>query len=158
MQADPLAQLRDIRLPEPIGWWPIAPGWWFLIFLTLFIIAAFAFKRLQKKRENRYRLVARDELQVFNTRYKEDQNAKVFLSDTQKLLRRVALHRYPQQRRKFASLSGHQWLKFLNDCCVEKVFKETDMPLFESLPYKNDVSFDTKAWQTSVASWLEQHR
>ena len=31
MQADSLAQLRDIQLPEPISWWPLAPGWWVLI-------------------------------------------------------------------------------------------------------------------------------
>ena len=33
MENDPLAQLRDIHLPEPILWWPLAPGWWVLIVL-----------------------------------------------------------------------------------------------------------------------------
>ena len=23
--------LRDLHLPETIGWWPLAPGWWFAI-------------------------------------------------------------------------------------------------------------------------------
>ena len=23
--------LRDIYLPEPISWWPLAPGWWIII-------------------------------------------------------------------------------------------------------------------------------
>ncbi len=27
--------LRDLRLPETIGWWPLAPGWWFVIVLLL---------------------------------------------------------------------------------------------------------------------------
>lgn len=158
MQADPLAQLRDIRLPEPIGWWPIAPGWWLLIALVLVVTIAFIFKQLKNKRENRYRLIAKNELQVFNRRYSNDQDATALLTDTQKLLRRVALHRYPQERRKFAALSGRQWLGFLNGCCVEKIFTEADAPLFESLPYQKNVSFDISAWQESVTSWLEQHR
>ncbi|HAD08873.1 MAG TPA: hypothetical protein DCF62_05290 [Porticoccaceae bacterium] len=40
MNSDPLAQLRDIHLPEAIGWWPPAPGWWLL---TLLLIAALGY-------------------------------------------------------------------------------------------------------------------
>ena len=27
--------LRDLHLPDAIGWWPLAPGWWVLIALSL---------------------------------------------------------------------------------------------------------------------------
>ena len=27
---DAALPLRDLRLPEPVGWWPPAPGWWIL--------------------------------------------------------------------------------------------------------------------------------
>ena len=27
--------LRDLHLPEAIGWWPLAPGWWILIAIAL---------------------------------------------------------------------------------------------------------------------------
>src|SRR5690606_8976602 len=29
--ADPLSQLADIHLPDAVGWWPLAPGWWAVI-------------------------------------------------------------------------------------------------------------------------------
>ncbi len=35
---DPLAQLRDIHLPDPISWWPPAPGWWVLAVVVLALL------------------------------------------------------------------------------------------------------------------------
>ena len=39
MPATPLP-LKDIHLPEAIGWWPLAPGWWILLLLIGLLIFA----------------------------------------------------------------------------------------------------------------------
>ena len=31
-----LQQLRDIHVPDPIGFWPLAPAWW--VMLTAFFL------------------------------------------------------------------------------------------------------------------------
>ena len=31
--------LRDLHLPEPVGWWPPAPGWWILLLLVTTLLA-----------------------------------------------------------------------------------------------------------------------
>jgi hypothetical protein len=40
VNGDPLAQLRDWHLPDPIQWWPPAPGWWIsaAVFLALLLL------------------------------------------------------------------------------------------------------------------------
>jgi hypothetical protein len=32
---DPLAQLRDIHLPEAVSWWPLAIGWWLVAIVCI---------------------------------------------------------------------------------------------------------------------------
>ena len=44
-QFDP-SKLADIHLPEAIGFWPVAPGWW--IVLALMILAIFLIVFLKK--------------------------------------------------------------------------------------------------------------
>ena len=55
MQIDPLAQLRDIHLPPPISWWPLAPGWWILIFAGTFASIWLTKTLVQTYRSNLYR-------------------------------------------------------------------------------------------------------
>lgn len=48
--------LRDIHLPDPVGWWPPAPGWWLLAVLVL---AAVAYAMLLRYRSRRHRAALR---------------------------------------------------------------------------------------------------
>ena len=42
-EQDPLAQLRDIHLPEAISVWPPAPGWWVLFIGIIALLATLAY-------------------------------------------------------------------------------------------------------------------
>ncbi len=118
---DPLSELADIHLPDPIGLWPLAPGWWILIILGL--IAAFFLGRrfIAQWKVNRGKMYALRELdkslQEFRTAKAAAPEADVdqlklnFVSEINAVLRRVALKKFPRQNP--ASLSGESWITFL---------------------------------------------
>lgn len=53
MQAE-LAKLHDIRLPGPIGWWPLAPGWWLLLALVCAAVLFVLWRDRQRRKSLRY--------------------------------------------------------------------------------------------------------
>lgn len=58
---DPLAQLQDIALPEQIGQWPLAYGWWIVISLVLLLcvtLVVWQIKRYQDRKIQRSALLA----------------------------------------------------------------------------------------------------
>src|SRR5690606_715539 len=44
-EADPLGQLADVHLPDAVGLWPLAPGWW-LVIVVLVVAAVLLGRRL----------------------------------------------------------------------------------------------------------------
>jgi len=118
---DPLSQLADIHLPEPIGFWPPAPGWWVvgLIVLGLMIWAAIkVFSRLRQERRYRF---ARRELDACLRQYRqrsadasmnaESQARQDYINDVNSVLRRVALKHF--NRGDVAGLSDRRWVDFI---------------------------------------------
>ncbi|MGP4844895.1 DUF4381 domain-containing protein [Marinobacter sp. 1Y8] len=107
-QPDPLANLRDIHLPDPGGFWPPAPGWWILAALALALLICLAVFLLRRQRRNRWLKTARAELAAL--RQQQSADARWF-TDLNALLKRCARQRYPDARPQ--SLSGERWHQFL---------------------------------------------
>ncbi len=95
MNPDPLAQLRDIHLPEAIGWWPPAPGWWLLT--LLFILAlAFTVRYLLTRRQNLYfRREANSLIKQCWENYQHNNDDRLFVETLFGIVRRAAISRSP---------------------------------------------------------------
>jgi len=52
---DLLSQLRDVRAPIDIGWWPIAPGWWILGIFILVSLVSIIYISVKKYKQNAWR-------------------------------------------------------------------------------------------------------
>ncbi|WP_411991633.1 DUF4381 domain-containing protein [Agarivorans sp. DSG3-1] len=101
-QSTPLAQLKDIILPSnfetalpAVGWWVLAVALVLLLALSLF--AAWRYKQLCKPRQEALQALKQQPMN---------------LAGTNQLMKRLALSYYPRQQ--VASLSGKDWLSFLD--------------------------------------------
>ncbi|HSO83152.1 DUF4381 domain-containing protein [Thiocapsa sp.] len=113
MNGDPLAQLRDWHLPDPIQWWPPAPGWW--ISATVLLAVLLWVAGVRWRRHRRRGAAARSalrELAVLRETARADGDTRVFVAALSRLLRRFALARFP--REQVAGLTGDAWLSFLD--------------------------------------------
>lgn len=104
--------LREIHLPESVGWWPPAPGWWLLPVLLLLGLAAAWFSRLLYRRRKYSAIsMARKELATIRSRYAADTDAGRCVRSVSGLLRRVSISVFP--RAESAGLTGDDWVAFL---------------------------------------------
>jgi hypothetical protein len=102
--------LRAWQLPEPVSWWPPAPGWWLLtgLFLVLILLLWRSWSQHQRRANTRQAL---RELAALQAQFCADADGRRFAIGVSQLLRRVALTRYPPEQ--VAGLSGMAWLEFL---------------------------------------------
>lgn len=113
MNADPLAQLRDWHLPEPIQWWPPAPGWWIFAAVLLTVLLWLAGVRWRRhRRRGAAARSALSELAALRAAVRADGDTRAFVAALSRLLRRFALARFP--REQVAGLTGDAWLAFLD--------------------------------------------
>ncbi len=102
--------LRDIHLPAAVPWWPPAPGWWLLALGVAAGVAVLAW-RLWRARTHRRRQIRR-ELDQLSRDYRDDGDVSRLLQGLSALLRRASLS--VDERAKVASLTGTDWLRYLD--------------------------------------------
>lgn len=104
-----LEQLRDIRLPPEISWWPLAPGYWLvaaaLTLLALALVGVLIWRRYTLK------YAALRELAALRAQAEHDPACQPIAIAVGVLLRRIAL-RLPDGR-ELASAHGAAWQTFL---------------------------------------------
>jgi hypothetical protein len=155
-----LQNLNDIVLPATVGWWPLAPGWYFLIGLLLIALAWLCYRSLQRWNNNRYRRAALTELQLLEQDTQNAEKRDSSLRQLPVLLKRTALSAYP--RNQVASLSGDDWYGFLNSQVKKPAFTDPTISLLDHLAYSTGHlgSVDpqaTSALFEAIKHWLGHH-
>ncbi len=158
MQQDPLAQLRDIHLPEAISAWPPAPGWWILTAVLLALLATGIYQLIKKLRRNRYRRQALKQLLTLE-QYREQPS--IYLAQLNQLLKQTALA--ANTTMNVAGLTGQQWLAFLDSSGKTTHFQLGAGNILLQGPYSADLSSAKLSpdaiteLHTIARQWIKHH-
>jgi hypothetical protein len=153
---DPLAALHPLRTPEPLPWWPPAPGWWLLAGLLLAVLSWAAWRSWRHYHSNQYRRSARVGVQTLLARHADHGDPARTLGELNTLLKAVALRSCP--RAEVASLSGERWRDFLNQS-LEQARSSLRFPEAVARAHAPDPGpIDTVALQRCAETWLRRHR
>ncbi|MEK9623730.1 MAG: DUF4381 domain-containing protein [Halieaceae bacterium] len=140
-----LAQLAPLREPPPIGWWPLAPGWWVLTVVAVIAMTALAVWLTKRHRQRRYRriaLVALSELRA----------QRAGSDAINRLLKAAALQAYPSDR--VAALHGPSWLQFLASTCQK--LETNDLAELEQR-YQRAPSIGSDTLYAAAEQWIRGH-
>ncbi len=134
MAASPIP-IRDVHLPDAVGMWPLAPGWWALIALLAIALLIGGRMLWRSYRQGLYRRVALRQLDELGQSYREHQNPVTLAASVSELLRRAMLAYAP--RSEIAGLTGQAWLDWLDrDLGIPQFSGAAGRCLLE-LPYRN---------------------
>ncbi len=106
---NPLAELRDIHLAEPISAWPPAIGWWLLAALILISLGWLLFTRYQQHKSRAFWRAAASRLKA--QQLDQELQGQTALQSCNELLKSACLLAYPND--DIAAMSGETWLDWL---------------------------------------------
>ena len=154
----PIPQLADIHLPDPVGLWPPAPGWWLLSAAALAVLLIALLKLRARYRRNAYRRAARSALLQAWQVYQSDSDGGRYLRTFNQLLKRTALAGYP--RESVAGLSGAAWVDFL--AATADGLPQSAKTLLQAAPYRPATAAADAAELARIhqlgLDWIKRHR
>ncbi|WP_299356032.1 DUF4381 domain-containing protein [uncultured Shimia sp.] len=138
--------LRPIPEPEPISMVPETQGWLWLALILSLVLMWVVRRVMHNRKANAYRRSALAELE----------GAKGDPALVAAILRRAALVAYP--RRQVVSLTGQDWLRFLDETCEGVSFSTPGSALLTVSPYRDDGQRVDAALLKQCQIWIRKHR
>ena len=153
-----LAQLEDIKLPESVGIWPLAPGWWLLIIVLSTTITLTIYYIVRRFKQNRYRHQA---LQLLSQVNVSDVSDGQFAKDVITLLKRTYIT-VSKTTLNEHQLSYQHWYENLSQLSQSDFFTPEDYYTLSQSIYKPDrseLSYEKRNEILDIAKkWVKTHR
>lgn len=149
-----LENLRDIHLPEPVSWWPLAIGWWVLIGFILVTVVLSLFYIYYRRRTLKFAALA--ELSELRKRYTKTELTKTAMAtELSVLLHRIAIH---LQDREHGVKADKAWCHYLSK--GDKGMSAEVAEFISQAPYRNieDRSApDVNTLLDTTEQWIRSH-
>lgn len=144
--------LKDIHLPDAIGWWPPAIGWWLsaVSATMLIVLLVWLYKRLTRKTAVKTAKKILAEIKQDKTLDNRKKAAELSI-----LIRRVAISVSP--RAQAAGLTGRAWLSYLDSSVKGSPFSEGVGRHLSDAPYRKTQLADAEIPQliSLCEDWLK---
>jgi hypothetical protein len=157
-----LEGLIEITPPLPVSYRPETMGWFVLLGLLVVGLAWLTYRRYRHHKTNLYRRWALEKLENITQVIKQDLGLEKPLRELPILVKQTALHAYP--RPEVASLSGDDWLRFLDASYGGSGFSDGPGQLLAQTAYQPDKKFeeieneDIQQLLKLVRKWIKKHR
>lgn len=147
--------LHDVHLPEAIGFFPLATGWW--ITMVLIPVLLWISYRIYKYLTQKTALKTAEKLLIALKQDKTKTEAQM-LTEISALLRRVAISLAP--RTECASLTGQAWLEYLDKTLKDKSFSQGVGQCLGDLIYRRTTptNVDIAELINLVERWLKAQK
>jgi hypothetical protein len=144
MKEKALTQLRDIKLPENIGMWPMAYGWYILFILVFAVLAAIVFMQYRRYLNNRPKKAALSALSTIKENYLLEKNTQKTATELTSLLKRFCFTY--NKRKAVAPLYGKE---------LETLFGNSDWSqLLTRLSYQKNSDEDLTPYFDAISAWI----
>ena len=127
--------LRDLHLPDAIGWWPLAPGWWVVVAILAAVLGYILLRTYRRWQFNAPRRYAMRELARYEAEYLAHRDPVMLGKQLSELLRRGMLAYAP--REEVAGLTGGDWLAWLDIGMPLPYFHTEGGKSLLNLPYRD---------------------
>lgn len=150
--------LRDIHLPDPVSWWPPAPGWWLLAGAVVVAVALALWQR-HRTRRTRAALAA---IRRIGAALEAGESPAECLRQLSVVLRRFVMSTaVGEDAHKVAGLVGRPWLDYLDARGGSGRFRDGPGRLLLDGPYVPDEAVrreDAAELGRLVADWIRAQR
>ncbi|MDH5766228.1 MAG: DUF4381 domain-containing protein [Gammaproteobacteria bacterium] len=145
--------LRDIHLPDPVSWWPPAIGWWLLLITLIVVLFLFyKFRHMLNRKPLKKLVVA--EFNTIRQAFNQHQDQTQLAQEISVLLRRACISYQP--RHQAASLTGQQWIDYLNNMTGTPCFSQQHAEILFYAPYQEQASYNADELINSCNCWISQ--
>lgn len=127
--------LRDIHLPDPVGWWPPAVGWWAALVLALLVLTGLI---VGIRRWRQVAPVAAALRELAQLEADDIMTAREKLQTLSRLMKRVALSLH--SRETVAGLTGDQWLRWLDETGGSTCFSQGAGRSLVEAPFRSEAN------------------
>lgn len=148
-----LDRLKDIHAPEPVGFWPPAPGWWVLFVLALGAVVGLVLWLWRRHQNNRYRREAIRELAAMPF-----EQTPEFVARISELLKRTAISAYPDWRHFIGQLFGERWPDFLKATCESPGIGVESAKALAGGHYQQTLDTDVSRLKADALHWVKTHK